>query len=160
MNRRSSLILILVKAKLAFLLNGFERVNNISAGGAVLEPVSDIVVLMVTVFSITAVYLYSRENINKSKQWFLRSSLIISLLFFCLYLMDITELSVRVLPILYLFWPIQMLLLFENLKLDLAIVPLTLFVVIAFFVNLDYGRWSYDYYALITVPVKFWLDAV
>lgn len=145
----------LFSSKLMFIFNGFNRINNLTTGGAVLKTVNFFVVFLISIFFLISAYLNSKENINKTKKYFFRSSLILNLLFFFLYIFNSSELSNRILPIIYLFWPILTLLFSQKLKIKTLPLFITFLIIVLFFLNLEYGVWHYDYYDLIIFPFKY-----
>lgn len=146
-------------SKLMFIFNGFNRINNLTSGGAVLKPVNFFVVFLVSVFFLISVHLYIKENKNINKKYFLRSSIFLNFLFFSLVAINSSELSNRILPIIYLFWPFLVFMFLERLKITKLLKFIVFLILIMFVYNVEYGKWQYNSYDLVMFPVKRLLES-
>lgn len=139
------------------LVNGFLRINNLEAG-AQLEPVGFIVFVFVGLFAVFNFVLNRYlTNCLTEKVLFDKMFWIISGLFFFFALSNNTEISNRLLPILYFFIPIIISLFVKELKISFTsrVCIIGCFILL-FCYNLFYGTWSYENMtALFFLPLSF-----
>lgn len=127
------------------LINGFKRVSNLSTGGSELETISiSVLILCLAIFFFNQLVNYYNKK-NTSKVYFDRIFFSINSLILFFILSGNTELSVRLLPILYFLWPIILVSIIRVLGISLHLSLFFVFLVFGLFVlNLFTGTWQYS----------------
>lgn len=138
------------------LLNGFFRAKNLDAG-AELEAISPVVLLFLAVFMVINVIINRYTPYSNNKALFDRMFWSIIGLFLFFVFLGNTEVSNRLLPIIYFFCPLILVYLFFLIEMKFISQSLVIgLFLILFALNLQFGTWTYqDLGATLFFPLLF-----
>lgn len=124
------------------LINGFRRLQNITKG-AELEPLSQsLIMLIIVMFFLNFINNYKIErSINK----IIFDRIFFFLIFLFFIFINNTEISSRLLPNIYFFWPIILSFFFKKIKFNSYGLLLSVIFILGIFIyNLNFGVWTYE----------------
>lgn len=136
------------------LLSGFVRLKNLDAG-AELDSISLIPILLSIALVVINLIINSIKTLSLNKTIFDRFFYFINIIFFLFLVLGNTELSSRLLFVIYLFWPIILSAFLFNIKSKTSLIfPSLIFFLIIFSLNLFIGVWTYEDLSIIYFPLK------
>ena len=123
------------------------RVNDLK-GRVILDELSLFSITIISLMFLFITYLFFKEKIQKAK-YFIGGYICVFCIFYFFYFQNNTELTTRLLPIIYAFWPLFIFyfLKLKNINIFFKIV-FTLFIFLLFISNLFFGIYTYNFFTL------------